>query len=240
MFKAIQSGNWFTGLMIFLMPVILIFFLGSQMAYSQVSSKFEAYRQIPQISTLAELEQVPAGQTVLLRGQIAAATPADGPGLVVYQVRPAEGREVRFQEEFPLVFPEFDMALPDGAVAIIPSLTRERVIQQELHTVSGAEYRWTGFKPGDTVMVQGIWQAETAALPALYDVTGITGGDKASLLAGWQQAFQTVRWVRNGLGLLALLSLILLVVQLRRRKTGPPAGKEEEWQPPTTKTVATT
>ena len=75
MLKFIKQSNWFTGILIFFMPVTLIIFLGSQMAYSQVKSKFEAYQNIPEITTLAELENLPAGQLVMLRGRISEATP---------------------------------------------------------------------------------------------------------------------------------------------------------------------
>jgi hypothetical protein len=231
--KLINRGNWFTAFLIFLLPVTLVFFLGSQMAYGQVKAQFDTYQNIPQINSAAELDAIPAGTIVMAQGQISANTPlpveSGSSGLVVFQERPAEGRETRYGEEFSLIFPAIVLELPDGLLTVIPSEERERIIQAELHTVPDGELRRTGFKVGDTVMVQGEWQAGTA--PTLVDVTGITGGDKAGLIAQWQDAFTTVSWVRNGLGALALVSLIALIVQWRRNKISDKRG--EEWQNPT-------
>ena len=163
MFKLIRHSNWFTGAMIFFMPVLLIFFLASQMAYGQVKGKFEAYQAIPELTRLSALANLPAGQVVMLRGAISPANqdhsqdPA-APDLIIFRERPAEGREVRFQEEFPLVFPEFVLDLPDGPVVISPSQTRERVIHHEIHTVTIGDRQRTGFRPGDMVTVQGEWR----------------------------------------------------------------------------------
>lgn len=237
MAKLVGRINWVTGLLIFSMPVMLVFFLGSQMAYSQVKSQFETYQNIPEVTRLADLQTVQAGQVVLLRGQIvgSAVGPA-GSDLLIFQQRPAEGREVRFGEEFPLVFPEFSLQVPDGVIQINPSLTRERIIQHELHTVNSGEDRYTGFRPGDTVTVQGEWQPETLTL---NDATGITGADKSSLMAEWQDAFQKVGWVRNGLGFLTLLGLILLVVRLRQAKTNLPSAESDACLTPKTETAPT-
>jgi len=242
MSKLIRNSNWGAGLIIFFMPVLLIFFLGSQMAYGQVKSRFEVYQTIPELTLLTELEKVPAGQVVMLRGRISPISPDPSTNtvasdLIIFQERPADGREVRFQEEFPLVFPEFIMGLPDGPVVVSPSQSRERVIQHELHTVTAGDRKRTGFRPGDVVTIQGQWQP--GSQPVLVDVTGISGGDKASLMEEWQSAFKQVSWVRNGLGLLSLLSIILLVIQLRRTKTQPEVNGEQEWHPVTTETVPT-
>lgn len=218
MLKFVKQSNWFTGLLIFFMPVTLIIFLGSQMAYSQVKGKFEAYQNLPEVTTLAELEQMQVDQLVLLRGRIAEAIPHGDEGvvsdLIIYQERPTDGREVRYREEFPLIFPEFVMELSDGTLTIIPSATREHVIQDELHTVTDGDRQRTGFRIGDVVTVQGQWQPGPGSRSALNEVTGITSAHKQGLMAQWEAAFQKVGWVRNGLGLLALLSIILLVVQL--------------------------
>ena len=239
MLKLVKQSGWVTGTLIFFMPITLIVFLGSQMAYSQVKGKFEAYQNIPEITTLAELQEMPADQLVMLRGRISQATPLSNdalpPDLIVYQERPAGGREVRYREEFPLIFPKFVMELPDGTLPIIPSLTRERVIQNELHTASDGDRQRTGFRIGDVVTVQGQWQPEPNSLPILNEVTGITSAPKQGLVVEWEAAFQKVAWVRNGLGLLTLLSIILLVVQLRRAKASK--MDSEEWQTPTTKTA---
>ena len=219
MFNLLHKNNWLTGALIFLMPVTLIFFLGSQMAYGQVKNQFERYQDIPQVSTLSELRAIPAGQVVMLRGLMAESPPRQGatattPDLTVFQVRPATGREVHFQEEFPLIFPEFGLELTDGPVTIVPSSTRERVIQHELHRLGDEEYEYTGFRPGDRVMVQGQWQPDGS--PALIEATGISGGDKASLMVEWQRAFQKVSWARNILAALTVAGLSLLLGQLRR------------------------
>jgi hypothetical protein len=218
----INKSNWITGALIFFMPVLLIFFLGSQMAYGQVKGQFDQYRAIPQAHTLAELAVLPAGQTVLVQGVIAVVPPANPAGLLIYQVRPVAGREVRFQEEFPLVFPAFTLTMPDGVLPVEPSLTRERVIQHEQHAETAGETRRTGFKPGNTVLVQGTWQAG-----ALVEATGLTGASRAALLAEWEQSFRWLGWARNGLGLLTVAGLVLLGRQVRRAKRNDITGGEQ-------------
>jgi hypothetical protein len=216
MFKLMDKNNWLSGLLIFFMPVMLVFFLGSQMAYSQVKGQFETYQNIPEVTRLADLETIPSGQIVMLRGQIIGSSLTTTVSkLLVFQERPTEGREVRFGEEFSLVFPEFDLALSGGRIRISPSLTRERVIQHERHTLTSGEMTRTGFRPGDLVTVQGEWQPARATLS---EVTGIAGADKASLMAEWKDSFMKVSWVRNGLGLLTLAGSILLVVRLRQAR----------------------
>jgi len=237
MLRVIQN-HWLTGAMIFFMPVIFIFFLGSHMAYGQVKAKFEAYQDIPEVARLSDLEALPPGQVVMLRGRIAEAScasamlsscrrPPAGSDLIIYRERPAKGREVRFQETFELVFPQFVLALPDGQLLIMPSLTREPVIQHELHRVSGGDRQRTGFRAGDLVTVQGQWQPEPGTTPALIEVTGMTGAGKQSLMQEWQDAFRQVGWVRNSLGLFTLLSILLLVVHLRQAKSNRDSNSHE-------------
>lgn len=235
MFKLIRQSGWFSAVLILSMPVLLVFLLASQMAYSQVKGRFDAYQAIPEIARMSDLERVPAGQVIMLRGRIAAGNAAPGStDLVVYRERPAEGREVRFQEEFPLVFPAFALELPAGAVQIEPSLNRDLVIYHELHRVEVGDRERTGFRPGDTVTVQGQWQ------PArLFDVTGITGADKAALLQEFRQGLETMGQVRNVLGILTFASIMLLVIQWRRARTARPETEAESWQTPETGTVPT-
>lgn len=261
-----SKNSWLAGALIFLMPVLLIFFLGSLMAYSQVKGEFEAYQDIPELARLAELAKLPAGQVVMLRGRITALSAKEPPvneathDLIVFQERPAAGREVRYQEEFRLIFPEFGLELADGIVTIRPSLSREPVIQHESHAISDGDRSYTGFRAGDTVTVQGRWQP--GATPTLDEATGVTGAARAGLMQEWQAAFQKVAWVRNGLGLLSLLGLALLLVQLRRAKSDAlpvdgvlstnmalPVGsgpsteqrqEEEAWPPPKTTSAPTT
>jgi hypothetical protein len=227
------------------MPILLIFFLGSQMAYGQVKGKYTAYQNIPEITRVSELAALPAGQIVMLKGRIAkescqstslAACGSDQ-NLLIFRERPAGDREVRFREEFGQFFPEFIITLADGSVAIRPNLTQEPIIQHELHGVSDGDREQTGFRVGDLVTVQGQWQPGEAL--TLIEVTGITGADKTGLMLEWQAAFQKVTWARNGLGLLTLASLILLIVQLRRTKVDekPDQDQEEEWPPQKTKTA---
>jgi hypothetical protein len=243
--KIIQRSGWLAGGLIFFMPVLLIFFLGSQSAYSQVKGRFEAYQNMPEITRLSELTTLSPGRVVILRGQISQTRPGRAldpiaPELIIYQERPTAGREVRFQEDFPLVFPEFVMALADGSVVVSPSQAGEHIIQGELHTVADGDRVRTGFRIGDMVTVQGQWQPQPG--PTVIDVTGITGADRASFMADWEKVFQLVGWVRNGLGLLTILSLVILVVQLRRIKRQPETANEVEGEtcpPQTPETIPT-
>lgn len=214
-----KRDSWLTISLVFLTPILFIFFLGSQMAYGQVSRQFERYQDIPEATSLSALQALPAGQVVMARGQIAEATEQPESDLLIFQVRPAGGREVRFQEEFPLIFPEFVLALPDGTLAVQPSSTRDQVIHDELHRVTAGEYELTGFRVGDAVTVQGQWQPTAGAVPALLDVTGITGGDRRSFIAGWAQNMRQVRLARNVLGVLTLVGLVILIVRLRRPRS---------------------
>jgi hypothetical protein len=236
--KFMRVNGWLGGLLIFSMPILLFFFLGTQMAYSQVNSRFEVYQTIPEITRLADLADLPAGQIVMLRGQIAESNPVGHPsGLLIFQERPTNGREVRFREEFNLIFPPFTMQLPDGVVTISPSQNYDRIIQHEIHSVADGDLTRTGFKPGDTVTIQGQWQPTAATLA---EVTGITGADKAGLMAEWQDAFQKVAWARNILGFFTLLGIILLVSQIRRSRASHPTEEDESaWTTPTTETAPT-
>jgi hypothetical protein len=245
MIRLLRGTNWLSGSLIFFMPILLIFFLGSQMAYSQVKGRFEAYQNLPEVTRLADLETIPAGQVIMLRGRIAERTPRpaglDNVGLVIYQTRPTDGREVRYQEEFPLIFPEFVMRLPDGDVVISPSQTREHVIRAETHLIREGDRSYTGFRTGDTVTVQGQWQPGLGTGPTLDEVTGITGADKQSLLLDWAKAFRQVGWVRNGLGLLTLASIGVFIVQLRRTRRNQTSDDEDaSWQIQTTNETAPT
>ncbi len=245
MLNTIKKSGWLVGGLIFFMPVLLIFFLASQMAYGQAKGQFDAYQNISEVASLAELTALTSGQVVMVRGQISESgaprgTPA-APELVVYRERPADGREVRFREEFPLIFPDFVMDLPDGKLIVLASRTRDRVIQHELHAVAAGDRQYTGFRAGDTVTVQGEWQAISAgSRPVLSEVTGITGVNKIALITEWQSAFQQVRGVRNVLALLTLVSILLLVIQMRRARVNQQSPEEDEtWQTPTTNTAPT-
>jgi hypothetical protein len=240
MLKAIIKSNWLVGVLIFFMPVLLILFLGSLMGYSQVKGKAEAYETIPEITDLSALKALPPGSIVMLRGQIAESSPRRSsdpidPDLIVYQEQPAEDREIRFREDFGHVFSKFSMAVSSGEVIIIPSETRELVIQNGLHKIPDGDKVRAGFRIGDVVTVQGEWQPEP--VPALVDVTGITSIDKQHFMAEWQSAFQKIGWLRNILGLLTLAGIILLIIEFRRAKTQQ-QREQEAWT--TTTTMPTT
>jgi hypothetical protein len=225
--NATPRSRWVTGTLIFFTPIMCVFFLGSQMALSQVKRKFEAYGSIPEVTHVTELVTLPPAKVVMLRGRISeascqlspcAADPAI-PALLIYQERPTDGREVRFQEKFVHVLPRFVLDLPDGHVVISPSPTRQHVIQHTLHTVSHGDRQLTGFRLGDVVTVQGQWQPGQMTSPTLVEVTGITSSDKQSLMQDWQTALQKVRWARNLLGFLTGLGIVVLIAQLRRTWT---------------------
>ena len=231
--------NWLTGALILTMPISLIFFLGSQMAYGQVQRRYETYAAVPQISSVAALQAQPVGETVLLRGAIASSATATnsatdsasasaGP-LLIYQERPRDGREVRYLEEFPLVLPPFTLHLSDGDVNIQPSAENAAAISHELHSTAIDDREFTGFQVGDVVTVQGKWQlADGQASPQLVEVTGVSGTDEAALLAEVQAGMQKVRLARDGLGLLTLISIALLAMQLYRQRQSASTGRADK------------
>lgn len=257
--KLLSGSKGLMGLLILSMPISLVFFLGSQMAYGQVQRRYTTYVALSEYTQLAELQALPAGTTILLRGDLAGpvagsitTNSAAGP-LLIYQERPLAGREVRYLEEFPLVLPPLALTLPDGALVIEPSQESERTISHELHRLTVADREFTGFQAGDTITVQGKWHPATAdqVRPRLGDVTGVAGVSKAVLQAEVQRALQKVRLARDGLGLLTLISIVLLVWQVYRQRQHPAvtataeqttATTEEtqQWHPPTTETVPTT
>lgn len=262
--RLLRKSDWLTGLLILSMPIALVFFLGSQMAYGEVQRHYTTYAALPEYTSAAELQTLAAGTTILLRGQIAdpatlapllpaaAVEQPTGP-LLVYQERPLEGREVRYLEEFPLIFPPLALTLAGGTIIVQPSATNAPTISHERQRVAIADREFTGFQVGDTITVQGKWQPATAeqSLPRLVDVTGIAGVEKAALQAEVQAALQKVRLARDGLGLLTLAGIVLLVIRLyRQRRHLQPAlqagqlGEEQEetkeWRPPTTETAPTT
>jgi hypothetical protein len=234
MLKFILKNGWLTAAFLLLTPVSLIFFIGIQSALGQVTGQFAAYQNIPQATQLVQLSHLPAGAVVLVRGQIEGSAGTD---LLIYQEHPVPGQETAYQEPFAQIFPQFGLTLPDGSLPILPSQSRERVIQHELHTVPAGDKLQAGFKAGDTVMVMGQWQPGPAA--SLIEVTGITSLDKDQYLAEWQTDFQKIEWLRNGLGLITLLGLIVLVMQWRRAKTNPPSAEGEVWPTQTQETAPT-
>lgn len=252
-------NNWITGFLILSMPISLIYFLGSQMAYGQVQRRYVDYTELPEYSTLAELQTAAANETVMVRGQLLAAEADQSAPLLIYQERPLDGREVRFQEEFDLVLPKVTLALNDGEITIQPEAVEERTISHEVRTVAIGDRELTGFQAGDTVTIQGKWQpdAEGNTAPALTEVTGISGAEKAILLASVESALQQVGRARNALGILTLVSILLLVMQLisrRRNRSSDPSNDsdgssadrqqdnfkdDKEWHQTTTESVPT-
>ena len=204
------------------------------MAYSQVKNRLLAYTKIPEVGTLAELNNLPNGQTVLLRGRIIQAEdkkqPADA--LVVYQVRPKDGREVRFREEFPLVFPAFVLALDDGEILVQPSKTEAQKISYERHYITVGDRELTGFRIGDLVSVQGHWQpARGTTNPIVAEVTGVSGRNKTHLLTEVDTTMYQVRVTRDILGVLTLFSIILLIMQVRLAHAGQLSNAKAQQQP---------
>lgn len=239
-----RKVNWLTGALILTMPISLIFFLGSQMAYGQVQRRYESYAAIPQITSAAELQALAEGVTVLLRGQIGAATvkqAESGGALLIYQERPLDGREVRYLEEFPLTLPTFTLQLTDRTLDVVPSQESAAAISHELHREAVGDREFTGFQAGDVVSVQGKWQpaANAQSAPQIIEVTGISGAEGEALLAELQSALQKVRLARDALGFLTLVSILALVIQLRRQRNRPSAGHQtrdeeaQEWHPTT-------
>ncbi|MCE7989459.1 MAG: hypothetical protein DYG89_50550 [Caldilinea sp. CFX5] len=254
----LRRGDWLTGLLILSMPITLVFFLGSQMAYGQVQRQFVSYAALPEYTSLAEVQALPAGATILLRGQIAdpatvtsllpeAAPVAPTEPLLVYQERPLDGREVRYLEEFPLIFPALALTLADGVVGVQPSQEGAPTISHELQRITVDDRAFTGFQVGDTITVQGKWQpAAEQSLPLLVEVTGIAGVAKAALQTEVQAALQKVKLVRDGLGLLALAGMVLLGIRLYRYRRNPPPqpepfttdeGAARTWQTATNETA---
>lgn len=256
----IRRSDWLTSLLIFAMPIALVFYLGVQMAYSEVNSEVTSYAALTEYTSLAELQALPPGTTILLRGQLAdpgallpgqpTADESANP-LLIYQERPLDGREVRFLEEFPLIFPPVVLTLADGNIGVQASQDGTRTISHELHHLSLADRAFTGFQVGDIITIQGKWQPLTTdqTLPLIVNVTGISGFAKAALQAEVQAGLQKVQLAKDGLGLLTVAGIVLLAVRLyrQRRRSTQPMGllseeqeEAKEWRPPTTETVPTT
>lgn len=234
MLKIIYKSGWLTAILFLLTPIALFFFIAIQSGVGQVKSQFEDYQNIPQVTQLTELNNLPAKTIVLVRGQIENSTASD---LLIYQERPTPGRETTYEELFAQIFPQFELALPDGSLTILPSTTRDRVIQHALHSLSAGDQIRDGFRDGDTVMVMGQWRSGTS--PTLVEVTGITSLDKEQYLTEWRADFQKIEWLRDGLGLFTLFGIIVLVWQWRRAKTDPPAAEEEAWPTQTNEAAPT-
>lgn len=202
-----------TSLFIFAMPIFWIMFLGGMMARGQVKGEFTTYQAIQEYTRLNTLNSVPQDQVVMLRGKI-----VDGPspdyanGLIIFQERPLNGRELRFQEEFPLVFPPITLALADGTIQI--EAAEGRVIAHETQRVEdkARDREYTGFRAGDEVTVQGKWQAQAK----LKEATGITSQSRAAIMAEGQYALDRLDTICTVLGVLSVIPLVLLVVQLLR------------------------
>lgn len=216
----LRRVGWFTGLLMFSMPVLLITFLGFMMARGQVKSEFDHYQAIQEYTSLSALSAAPAESVVMVRGRIAEGPSPDwADGLVIFQERPLAGRELRYDEEFPLVFPEFTLQLSDGALLIEPG--DAQVISHETARVADAVQKreYTGFRLGDEVTVQGNWQGIVAGTQAMLpNASGITSLDRAGVIADGQDAFHQLDIYAMVLGILSLLALVLLIMQLWRNR----------------------
>jgi hypothetical protein len=232
MLKFIRNGGWLSSLLIFFTPVFLIMFLGTVLAHAQVKGEFTATKDVKEFTSLAALESVPEGEVVMLRGQIAEGPALDwAGGLVVFQERPLDGRETRFLETFPLVFPTFYLQLADGAMPVQPSVEHEPVILHELQRIvdEPRDREYTGFRIGDTLTVQGTWSPESASSePALVEATGLSSIDRAGIIGEGETAFQRLNTIRLVLGALTLIGSILLFIQWRRVKAQEALDQTEE------------
>jgi hypothetical protein len=242
------SSHWIIGALMFCLPLTLILFLGSLMATSRIKGTFESSNGIPEVTRFTELETLAPGTVVMLRGRISHVScqlspcPNDSKvsDLIIYRARPAEGRAVRFREEFGQTFPEFVLDVSGGRVVISPSQTHQHVIRDELHSVTYGNRELIGFRPGDTVTVQGQWQPEPYTAPVLIEVTGITSHDKQRLLQEWQDAFNKLRWLRHISGLLTGLGIVGLLMHMRRRRAYNHTKEKELWSLRDTTTEAPT
>lgn len=215
-----RKFGWLTSLLIFFTPIFLIMFLGALMARGQVKGEFDRYQTIQEYTSLASLPSASEGEIVMVYGHI-----ADGPspqwakGLVVFQERPLEGRETRFLEQFPMVFPSFTLAVSDGTLLVEPG--SQQVIAHELHRLEDQAQKreYTGFRVGDRVTLQGKWQAPApGAEPVLQNVTGISSLDRAGIIAEGKYAFRRLDTICFVLGGLTVLSALLLAIQLLRSR----------------------
>ncbi len=232
-----RQGHRLSGYLVMGTPFLLIAFLGTQLAIQQVSRQFDTYQAVPEIADLATLTRLPATRLVLLRGRISPAScevsSCDNDpytdDLILYREGPAEGREVRFRESFGQHFTSFVLDLPDGAVRILPSLTKAHVIQEAPQTEIHGDRQRDGFRLGDVVTVQGQWQPTPAQPPTLTEVTGVSRRDKSALLRDWQNAFRRVRWSSLVTGLLAGLGGLILITRAIRQRDSRAQKETQTW-----------
>lgn len=200
------------------MPIFLVMFLGAIMARGQVKGEFDRYQAIQEYTSLASLASVADDEVVMVHGRIVEGpSPEWADGLVVFQERPLENRETRFQEQFPLVFPDLSLELSDGTILVQPA--EDRVIAHELHRVAdeGQDREYTGFRLGDTVNVQGKWQKSASGNKAVLSaVTGISSLNRAAIIAEGEWAFRRLDTICLVLGGLTVISIVLLIIQFLR------------------------
>ncbi len=235
----IMMSQWHrtTGFWVMTTPLLLIVFLGTQMATRQVSRRFETYRAIPEITHLATLTRLPPTQLIMLRGRISPAscqvsacdTDPTTDDLIIYREGPAEGRELRFRESFGQHFSSMVLDLPDGSVHISPSLTRTHILQAVRHTVTDGDRQRHGFRLGDEVTVQGQWQPTSTQPPILSEVTGVTGLAKTELLQDWQSALRKVRWASLVSGLLTGFGALTVATRTVRQRASRSHGERLTW-----------
>lgn len=87
-----------------------------------------------------------------------------------------------------------------------------------------ADREYTGFRIGDMITVQGQWQP---SLATLTNVTGVSGLDRAGIIAEGSYAFKRLSTIRNVLGGITLLGVISLVGQLLRARGNEPLVPQE-------------
>ena len=234
-----ERHGWDTALLIAL-PLIVLVFLGSQMALKQVASKSRSYLKMPEITEMEALRRLPLGADVMLRGRIAAADEVADSNLVIYQERPAKGRAVRFREVFSQRFPAMELALADGRARIRPRPESTYVIRHAPHLVTVGDRQRNGFRIGDVVTVQGRFQLDEDGLPIVADVAGVAGRNKADLLSEWQAATRHVAWVSRLAGFLSVVGLLILALRARQRRVYHRAEETQTWRRRTAKEVNAT
>ena len=231
--RGLNRSGWNTALLIAL-PLMVMVFLGSQMALKQVASKSSVYVDMPEITQIAALRRLPPGADVMLRGRIVAADDA-GSDLVIYQERPADGRAVRFREVFDQRFPAMELALADGRARVRPRPESKYIMRHAPHLITVGDRQQSGFRAGDVVTVQGRLQLDQDGVPMVVDVAGVNGRNKAELLSEWQEATRQVTWVSRVAGLLSALGLLVVILRMRQWWVYDRAKEAKTWRRQTTK-----
>ncbi len=215
-----EKGNLTTWVLLLIMPLLIIGWAGIKMAQAQVRSQFDHFTSIVEYNDLSSLQTAAPDATVMVRGRIIDAEPVDwAGGLVVFQERPLDGRELRYGETFPYTFPQLTLSLDDGNVVVQPDPNGENVVTDALHSVrdenADVMREFTGFRNGDLVTIQGHWDAADGRI---VDATGITGLDQQAYTADWQKNFERFNTAGTLMGTITLLTIGLFAIQVWRAR----------------------